>query len=498
MVVLLVLFLAVVLRMLPIRLAPHGAGIDQWFWRVYIEKVRSSGEFPPVLPQFRLDEAQWYPPLFPWLMARAPAMLLDRHANLLAVVIDLTRLMLLIAAVYMLSGTLEAMLVAGLVYAATPVLITYNMQLNPRGLGALFLDGALLALAAALWRDGGVMAWGLAMFCGGLVLLTHKMTTQLMIFVVLVATLVLHDARLLLLPVGAVFVAMLLSAGLYARVARAHKDILLFWFHNWRWSGSNPILESPIYGDPGYESPSKFYRAGWRAWVRRLQFVVGFSPWMPSALIIGVFVWLSGRSFSGMESGVFVWLAIIFAFALATTLLPFLRCMGQGYLYGYNGSFPAAMAVGLSSVELGGELWWRILVALTALAVFVALFAFFRALCVSRTLKVDVSLSEAVEHLADLPSGVVMCLPQHWHDVVAYRTGKPVAFGGHGYGFRLLQPVFPRLLVPLSKFIADQDVRYILLWPDYVNERFLDEIPLAEVENFGEYRLYRLKPVISK
>jgi hypothetical protein len=58
---------------------------------------------------------------------------------------------------------------------------------------------------------------------------------------------------------------------------------------------------------------------------------------------------------------------------------------------------------------------------------------------------------KAIAYLKQLPHGVVMCLPQHWHDVVAYQTGKTVAFGGHGFGFNLLQPIFPRLMMPVQR-----------------------------------------------
>jgi hypothetical protein len=34
-----------------------------------------------------------------------------------------------------------------------------------------------------------------------------------------------------------------------------------------------------------------------------------------------------------------VWFLFSFAFALLTTLVPQLRCFGNGYLYGYNGYF---------------------------------------------------------------------------------------------------------------------------------------------------------------
>lgn len=486
----LLIVLALLLRLIPSRLTPNGGGVDQWFWRAYINQVRRDGRFPPELPQFRLDRAQWYPPLFPWLLAKAPAALFERHAGLVAIGLDLLRLGLLIVATREIAGSDAAAVVAALVYILTPLLTTYNMQLNPRGLGALFLDALWLCVLALGLFDASPLWWGLAFVLVGLVLITHKMTTQVLIFVLLSAVLLLREWGLLLLLPGGIAAAFVLSGGFYRHVLRAHGDIITFWFSNWRWSGSNPVLESPVYGEPGFESPRKFYRSGLRAWVRRLQFVIGFNPWMIAVMSIGGGALLQGYEMNAVETIVFFWLATTFAFGLLTTVVPQLRCFGQGYLYGYNGAFPAAMAWGLTFVTLGERGYWQVIAGLTALASGYALFSFFKVLRTSRTMKVDNELEAALRRLAELPAGTVMCLPQHWHDVVAYRTGKAVAFGGHGYGFDLLQPVFPRLLVPVKRLLADHDIRYLLLWRNYVNEKFLADLPAASVEAFGDYQLY--------
>lgn len=482
--------LAFLLRLTPSLLTPHGSGVDQWFWRAYIEKVRRDGQFPPDLPQFRLDGAQWYPPLFPWLLAKAPPAIFERYASLVAIMLDLLRLGLLIVAVRLITGSDVAVLVAGLVYILTPLLTTYNMQLNPRGLGALFLDAAWLCLLALYYFDGPSYLWVVVSLLAGLVFITHKMTTQVFLFVLIVAFTISGEWRLLLLILGGILIALLISSGFYRFVLFAHADIIRFWFHNWRWSGSNPILESPIYGEAGFESPSKFYRSGVRAWMRRLQFVVGFNPWMITAIFVGGLL-LIGEDVPGATLAIYFWLLATFAFGVLTTVVPQLRCFGQGYLYGYNGAFPAAMAWGITYLSLGQDLSWRLVALAGAAASCFAFVSFFRALRNSRTIKVDAHLEQALTRLAELPTGTVMCLPQHWHDVAAYRTGKPVAFGGHGFGFELLQPVFPRLLIPVGEFLSAYQIRYLLLWQSYVNDKFLADLPAAQVEVFGEYRLYR-------
>lgn len=482
---------ALAVRLAPVAFVPHGAGVDQWYWKAYIETLRSIREFPPILAQYLLDEAQWYPPLFPIMLARLPAVVFDQYAPHLAILIDLLRLLLLAAATRWLSGSNAAALVAGAAYAITPLLISYNMQLNPRGLGALFLDLLWLAVAGVLLAGAPAWFWAIALLFAGLVLLTHKMTTQLFWFTAILGAGLALDSRLaMLIPLG-MLAALLLSGGFYRRIFQAHVDIISFWYRNWHWSGSNPVLESPAYGEPGYESPGKYYRSGFRPWLRRLQFVIGFNPWMPAVLALGVIALYKGHRFSQFETWAFGWLALTFAFALLTTIIPALRCLGQGYLYGYNGSFPAALALGLTWVSLGDTWYWQLITGATVIACVVALTMFFRALRSSRTMKVDTKLDAAIQRLAMLPKGVVMCLPQHWHDVVAYRAQQPVAFGGHGYGFRLLEPVFPRLLLGVNEIIARYGVRYLLTYRSYCNEKFLAALPSATIEEFGDYQLYR-------
>jgi hypothetical protein len=95
--------------------------------------------------------------------------------------------------------------------------------------------------------------------------------------------------------------------------------------------------------------------------------------------------------------------------------------------------------------------------------------------------------------LRNAPRGVVLCLPQNLHDEVAYRTGQPVLFGGHGYGFEKLEPVFPRLLLSVREMKARYGLRYVLAKPDRLSEKLHEELLNVATENdFGTYRVFVL------
>lgn len=482
--------LASIIRLAPICIMSGSVGVDQWSWRALIDELRRNKKFPPELPCFILDSKQWYPPLFLLLMAKLPFIVYDRFSSIFAVLIDICRLGLLM---WFLDGQDLRIsgLVAGFVYAFTPILVTYNQQINPRGLAALFFDMVVLAALGIHYSSIGNVGFLFLGILLPLVLLTHKMTTQLMFFAVVVLSIVYKNIMyLLVLPISVVL-ALLISGGYYWNVIKAHCDIVSFWYANWRWSGANPILESPVYGETDYETPTKFYRRGLYAAFRRLVYVFGFNPWVSISIFLFAYVWFNGVAVVDLEVSVFFWVLIIFSFSLITTIVPVFRCLGQGYLYSYNASFPAAALIGLLATNLSNELYFQSALLFGLFLCFIALFVFFKKVLKSNTARFDASLEECIEYLKTLPAGLVMCLPQHWHDVVAYKTGMPVLWGGHGYGFSLIAPIFPRLLLDIKTLQKKYSVSYLLTYEGYCNDRFISDLPECSVICIGSYRIYR-------
>ena len=490
-------FFSVMLRLLPHFFAPQGIGIDHWFWKAYIQKYRTTGQFPPVLPQYLLDQHQWYPPLFPLLMAKLPEAIFEKYSHILATFIDLIRLLLLMLAAYWFTGRINSVLAAGLVYSITPILISYNVQLNPRGLAALFLDVIVLLLVWLIWHDGPYWGWGLVALVSGLILLTHKMTTQLFWFSCIFAGVLFYDWRLVMLVPLSIVSALILSKGFYFNIFKAHWDIVSFWNRNWRWMTGHPVLESPIYGTPGYETPGKYFRTGFKGLVRRLQYLLGFNPWGWAGFLASLWMYVQVDPMQTRltieDAWMVQWLGLILLFMLLTTFIPFMRCLGNGYLYGYNAIFPAGLLIAMIWGGLKHDKLVEYILYGTFLFCLIGIAYYFWTLKQSKTQKVDEDMDHVLKHLKDMPNGVVMCFPQHWHDLVAYKTNKKVLFGGHGFGFKLLEPIFPRLLKPVSEIIADYKVKYILSYEGYLPENFINELPVDTLKPFGDYRLYSLK-----
>lgn len=507
--IVLVLLLSVLLRWIFVLTAGPNFGVDQWTWKTIINRTRAERMVPDKLENFLLDEKQWYPPLFQVFMAVLPKSVFEKYGAHVAISLDLVRAGLVGWVVFSLTQSLVVASLAILAYALSPIAVIYNLQLNPRGLAAILLDLAGLCIALYFMTENFALLV-VAICLGALILLCHKMTSQLMVFLALVITIKLSDFKFLALIGLMGLLAYLVSFGYYRNVLRAHLDILRFWFNNWQWAGSHPILESPIYGEDGYTSPSRVYRSGPKAFIERLSQVFAFSPW--SFLIgtlcmftfflspgIGIelldIVPVIAPSISALSNETAFWIfggwaSLIFLFSILTTVVPWFRFLGRGYLYGYNGAFPAAVTTGICIAHAGFS--W-VSLSLLALGIAVSasmLFVFWGKLKRSRTLGIAPDLMRAIRRLAELPTGVVTCFPQHWHDAVAHIANQPVLFGGKGYGFKQLQPVFPRLLIPIDKLVQHHNVKYLLTHVGYCNEKFLADLPPANVELFGEYELY--------
>lgn len=489
------LVLAVLLRCLPLWLSPNGLGVDHWYWKKYIETYLHNKMFPPVLPQYIFDEFQWYPPVFPLVMAYLPRRLLNTLSQWLAIIIDLLRMItLLIVANLTCPGNDLSLFIIGLIYATTPILISYNIQLNPRGLGALFLDILIVLVMYWYLYSGPNIFLVPIIILSALILITHKMTTQIFWFLSLGAFIITFDYRFLLIIPTSVISALIISKGFYWKVLKAHWDIITFWYRNWPWLQAHPIKESPIYGESSYETPTKHHRKGWKGFAQHLKYLFGFIPsvWCYIILMISL-LFSSTLHFNSITKWTIGWASISLIFVLATIFIPMLRCLGSGYLYLYNLAFPASLLWALGAKDFGNSILFRILLAFALILNVIAILFFYKRLFHNRTQRIDSDFIKIIEYLNSAIPGTVMCLPPQWYDVIAYKTNQPVLYGGHGYGFKMLEPVFPRLLIPLNEIIKRYGVKYLVSVKDYLPENFLLELENSELLSFGEYRLYILK-----
>lgn len=475
--------------------ASAGNAVDHYYWLLAARAYREGGAWPVrIRGKYLLeDERQAYPPLFGWLLARLPERwLASRHAPWLAQAVDAFVLALIVGHAVAGGASLRGLAAIIAVFGTAPVLVAYNTQIASRGLGNLFLVVALLSAAAAAELppfDLVGLAWFVvASAAATAIVLTHKMTLQLLLALWLPWAVALGDWRMLLVPPLAIGAAALVTGREFARLQwRAHAEIVAFWHRHRDLVGAHLFHHSPVYGDPARVAEAAFHRPGLRGWIAHASLAFGYAPlaWLAPLMLLAA---------PAPPGWVILWTLGTGVVALLTLYVPPLRRFGGGHLYLFNAVAPAALWWGdvlrdPEPVTLG-------LFALGMAATFASL-----ALGLRRRRTVgkgrDEGFEAALAHLGRLPPGRVAVFPVTAADAVACRTPHAVLWGAHGLGFPLLEPLFPVLRVPLRELLARHRCDLVLIdtryWPaaDDVIRR---ELAPSGLHAFGAWRLAVLAP----
>src|SRR4030042_6521586 len=171
-------------RIRPLRANP-ALGVDHWYWLLCAEDVKRRRKLPPRLPYFMLEiEEQWYPPLFAGLLALLPMKWLKDYGGLISQSIDILHGFVIFLAVLWFSNSLVIAFLSGLSYLIAWFPLTYNTQLQPRGLANLLLTLAI----GGLWfyiDTGSYSIWIGVLILSVILLFLHKMTVQMWVIYLL-------------------------------------------------------------------------------------------------------------------------------------------------------------------------------------------------------------------------------------------------------------------------------------------------------------------------
>jgi hypothetical protein len=480
---------AVASRAAFILISAKGA-VDHYYWLLAARAYRQTRHLPAkIVGKYLLeDERQAYPPFFGWLLARLPEKLLLHPAVVVVVQIaDVVVLLMLIAFAIAYDASVSDIAVVVAVYGTAPALVAYNTQLTSRGFGNLFLVAAVLAAAAAVGR-GQIDALTLTLYAAsaimtGFVVLTHKMTVQLMLALWPVWAFVSGHWLLLLVPLLGVASATFITGIGFARLLwRAHLEVVLFWHRHRNELGAHQFNASPVYGNLARGEESAFHQRGLRGTLRHAARAFGHGP----------LVWLAPLTLlwnQSPPSWIVIWTAGAAAVALVTLYVSWLRCFGAGHLYIFNAIAPSA-------------LWWESIVGdghRATLAVFaIGLAATAASLVYGYRLrraglgKRDENFEEALKRLESLPPGRIAVFPLVAAEAIAYRTKHAVLWGGHGLGFDKLEPIYPVMRVKVGEALDRYNCGLLLFDKRYcsVGEHIVDcELPKSEIQAFGSWRL---------
>ena len=483
------------IRFRPLRINPT-IGVDYWYWLLCAEDVKKRRTLPPKLPYFMLEmEEQWYPPLFAGILALLPMRWLRDHGGKISQLVDLLHGFTIFFGVLWFSQSLAIAILSVLSYMVAWFPLSYNTQLQPRGLANLLLT----IIMVGLWfyiKTHFISIWMGVLALSVLLLFLHKMTVQMWVIYLLGFGVWTWDWRVLVLIPGSVFLAVIVSKGFYIKMMKAHWDIVSFWHENIKHLGSHQYYESPLYRKDGFISTA-FHRGGLRHQIRKLFSLYKYNAFI---LLLPVLAYHAIHTPQGeLEDYLWVWLGSACLWTLLTTFVPHFVALGGGHYYVYQTFFPLFVLTGLSiqsmSVSLQG--WLFVAWGIGFVYSVVKWERYCRSVSGQGTSTVGNDLKEVLDFLKTLTKDGVYCIPFTLPDATAYWTRKKVFWGGHSYGFHdLLKPYFPIMRENLNETLKQKSLNYLIFWRGYL--RSLKDIGLEEGRDIrhlfgrGEYDLYEV------
>jgi len=438
---------------LPFVVETMPRGADAWYYLIYRRTLRRTRRFPVHLPQYLLDiPEQWYPPVFPILFSMIPRSMESAAVRFLAPTIES-----LVAGVVALLASWKfgpyLGIIAGLLYATCPASIANSASLTSRPLGAAVLFAWVMTGASLLLAP----SWPLILLSVALVallLLTHKLSTQQMVALTILAMAVNRSVWPAAMLLGGLGLAVVGSGGFYIKVARGHLDILRFWRRNLVRLGAHQIYDAPWFRGIPPENAHVYATGTPSSPMVRLFKVLYYYGIFGSA--VAASIWLSG-GIGGLALAV----GGVLLTAAATKAVPQLRFLGEGYKYlGFVGA-PGAMLIAEVASSSKAGLW--ICMFGFGLGAVLSLLDVDR-LSSCETLGLPDGAEEAFRTAAAGGPRGVMVLPTLFADACTCLTGAPVLWGGHSGGFARLEPYWPVIHDPMTAPFVDA----VVVCRDYV------------------------------
>ena len=487
--------LGLLIRFRPLWINP-ALGVDQWYWLLCAEDVKRRRKLPPQLPYFMLEiEEQWYPPLFAGLLSLLPMRWLKDCGGKISQLFDLLQGLVIFWFVLWVSDNLIVAFLSCLSYLVAWFPLSYNTQLQPRGLANLLLT----MIMVGLWfyvDTHSFYIWVGVLVLSVVLLFLHKMTVQLWVIYVLGFGVWTWDWKILFLIPASLFLALVVSKGFYIKVLRAHWDIVSFWHENIKYLGSHQYYESMLYRVEGFASTA-FHQGGWRHQIRKLLSLFKYNAFI---LLLPVLAYNALSQTQGkLEQFLWMWLGVTCLWTLLTTFVPHFSALGGGHYYLYQTFFPLFSLAGLSIPGMSCflQVWlfsfWGIGLAYS----FVKWQRYCRTIPFQQTAGVGNDLREVLNYLKALPKDGIFCIPFQLPDGTAYWTRKKVFWGGHSFGLHtLLKPYFPIMREDVRETLKKKPLNYLLFWRRYLKS--LRDIGLEEGRDIrylfcrGEYDLYEV------
>lgn len=444
-------------------------GCDAYYFLLCAESFRKHKKIPIVLEEYYTLEPQeqWYPPLFSVILGLIPKQALEKYHWVFNQILDYFTLVILFLLLLKLSGIYLASLFC-IVYSLSGAILNELKSLTSRSLTLPLCLAFFVVNYFAASGDWVALVFAVGLFM--VIIFTHKLTLQLLIFVNLFLSIAFFKPNYLSAIILAYLCAFLFFRRMTVKIIMAHWDIVKFWFRNWSLLGAHVVYQSKPYLDEKIQC--QYYKQqSLREVVAQLKNLVHSNYWV---LFLAPAL-LNFKNISGIFQYTTILLASILTWAILTTFVPLFRCFGLGIQYMKYSNAPSyVLASGILYLEPN-----RANMILMAVCLILSLRSYYYNCKTLRPTKsgysgaFDSDMKEVILNIRSIPSIKLFCLPFHIADLVAYHAKRPVLWGTHGYGFKNVQEIFPVLQKPINEIIKKHSVTHVLLEKNYCTLRDL-------------------------
>lgn len=464
-------------------------GVDAYYFLLCVEEFRKRKRIPIILPPYyRLEnQEQWYPPGFTVFLWLFPERFLKKYYWALSPAIDCLIIAVLFTVTYLATDSMWLAGLGGLLYAINLAAISECLTLTSRQLGSLLLAVVLLSFFGFV-NYHNYYFLGLFLLSGFILLMTHKMSTQLLWFVLPLMSMVFWDPTYILGAVSIMILTFLLSKGFYVKVLKGHCDILSFWNRNWRNLGAHQVNSSPVYGDEERDDPGRYFGKGLKGLYRSFR-RLGANV----SVVMLIFPIIFYPQLSLFDRQMFWWVILAYALAILTLLVPQLRFLGEGPKYLKMAVLPVSYLT-VVSLHYGwniGYYYYPLLGICILLSIWLNI-KISRSFALSKKPSLDSDFKQIADFfLNERGTGVIGCIPCDLADTIAYHCHRSVLWGTHSYGFRQAEPFYPVLRKPLEFFISKYGVSHLIIDSSYISPETLRLSPVNRIFVAGTYEIYR-------
>jgi hypothetical protein len=461
-------------------------GCDAYYFLMSSEEYRKNHKLPIVLPEiYTLEEReQWYPPGFSVFLGLLPERIVKKYYWAITPLIDSMLACAAFALGYTAGGFWIGMLV-GVAYSINSASIPDTTSLNARHLGAYLFTATMLSL---LWAHSEFwFPFSLFLVSSVLLLFTHKLSSQLLYFVLPFMSVVTGEWFYVMALLAAVSLSLVVNYKMMLKIWKGQYDILAFWARNWKLLGAHAI-----YGSTMYEKKDKDTRrvhiGGIKGIIKSVSYLGLNTFILPALFVIPMHL-------SDFDKGMVWWVLGTYVWATATQLIPRLRFLGEGYRYLKLAAIPTCYVAALPLIY-GQEsvlYYAALIVAMIAAIVVIAKLFVFMTDKEGTTIPFldDKSLLNIIEYIKMQTDVTVLCIPDSLGDAVGYYTKKHVLRGTHNVPFKRVAPFFPVYKLPVEYLIKWYGVTHVIVGKGYADSTELQLTEIGEQVIDGEgYELW--------